>query len=79
MIVYSLNLRCEPVNRSRSIEQFYSVLISYTTLCSTFLLPTNAIVVGNLLFGNSSYSSLQKTLLVSVLLTVININANVHL
>ncbi|NP_001157399.1 membrane-associated ring finger (C3HC4) 5-like [Acyrthosiphon pisum] len=54
---------CEPVNNSTSTVQFNSVVNPTTTLCAALLLPTTATVVGNLLFDNSSYSYLQKTLL----------------
>ncbi|XP_001944696.1 E3 ubiquitin-protein ligase MARCH5-like [Acyrthosiphon pisum] len=54
---------CEPVNNSTSIVQFNSVVNPTTTLCAALLFPTTATVVGNLLFDNSSYSLLQKTLL----------------
>ncbi|XP_001945331.2 E3 ubiquitin-protein ligase MARCH5-like [Acyrthosiphon pisum] len=53
----------EPVNNSTSIVQFNSVVNLTTTLCTALLLPTAATVVGHLLFDNSSYSYLQKTLL----------------
>lgn len=59
--------RCEPINNSTSTVQFNSVVNPTTTLCAALLLPTTATVVGNLLFDNSSYSYLQKTLLVNVI------------
>jgi len=59
--------RCEPVNSSTSTVQFNSVVNPTTTLCAALLLPTTATVVGNLLFDNSSYSYLQKTILVKIL------------
>ncbi|XP_022161783.1 E3 ubiquitin-protein ligase MARCH5-like [Myzus persicae] len=53
----------EPVNSSRNRQQVFSIVIPATTLCAALLLPTSAVTVGNLLFHNCSYSSLQKTLL----------------
>ncbi|XP_050428425.1 E3 ubiquitin-protein ligase MARCHF5-like [Adelges cooleyi] len=56
---------CEPVNMVSTTHsvQFNPVINPTTTLCAALLLPTTATIVGNLLFHNSSYSNIQKTLL----------------
>jgi len=59
--------RSEPINSSANTVQFNSVINPTTTLCAALLLPTTATVVGNILFNNSSYSYLQKTILVRIL------------
>lgn len=62
-----LGFRYEPISISTDSSESNLGETQTITLYSALVLPTTSIIVGNLLFYKSSYSSIKKTLLVSVL------------